>query len=87
MRFEIEPQDLFDCARHARARGLDIVAYYHSHPNGSGEFSNEDRSRAAPGSRHVVVPVLRGRILAPRAWRVAIAKSSEVSDETAKASD
>jgi proteasome lid subunit RPN8/RPN11 len=69
-RFEIEPQDLFDCARHARSNGLEMVAYYHSHPNGSGVFSDEDRRQAAPGSRHVILPVRAGEVLEPRGWRV-----------------
>ncbi len=72
-RYEMDPQDQFDCARYARERGLEWVAYYHSHPNGSTEFSETDRAMAAPGSRHVIIAVRDGEALPPRAYGLASA--------------
>lgn len=74
--FELAPQDQFDCARHARAAGLDLVAYYHSHPNGSTEFSEMDKRLAVSGSRHVIIPVADGRLGPPRSYRVRSAVST-----------
>lgn len=68
--FELAPQDQFDCARHARSEGLDLVAYYHSHPNGSAEFSERDKRLAVPGARHVIIPVTAGQAGLPRSYRV-----------------
>lgn len=71
--YELDPQDQFDCLRHARERSLEWVAYYHSHPNGSTEFSATDRALAPPGSRHVIVAVRGGEVLPPRAYGLASA--------------
>ncbi|NWF84632.1 MAG: M67 family metallopeptidase [Bryobacteraceae bacterium] len=68
--FELAPQDQFDCARHARAAGLELVAYYHSHPNGSPEFSETDKRLAVCGSRHVIIPVAGGQLGPPRSYRI-----------------
>jgi proteasome lid subunit RPN8/RPN11 len=71
--YELAPGDQFDCVRYARSAGLEWVAYYHSHPNGVCDFSLDDRARALPGSRHVVVAVRGGEVLYPRAWRASAA--------------
>ncbi len=68
--YELAPQDQFDCARHARSTGLELVAYYHSHPNGSTRFSETDRVLALPGSRHVIIPVKNGELRHPHVYRV-----------------
>ena len=68
--YELAPSDQFECARYSRSSGLEWVAYYHSHPNGSSDFSPDDRRSALPGSRHLVVAVSQGHLLPPRAWRV-----------------
>ncbi len=45
--FEIDPQVLVDCHRAARTGGLQVLGYYHSHPNGLAEPSATDRAMAA----------------------------------------
>lgn len=42
--FEIDPQALVDCHRAARQGGLEVLGYYHSHPNGLAEPSATDRA-------------------------------------------
>jgi proteasome lid subunit RPN8/RPN11 len=46
-RFEIDPQALIDAHRAARAGGLEVVGYYHSHPSGLAEPSAIDRAMAS----------------------------------------
>jgi proteasome lid subunit RPN8/RPN11 len=41
-RFLIDPEDHFAARRAARARGLDVVGFYHSHPRSSAEPSARD---------------------------------------------
>lgn len=41
-RFLIEPRDHFDAIRAARARHLDVVGYYHSHPRSPARPSATD---------------------------------------------
>lgn len=68
--FVLAPQDQFDCARHARSACLELVAYYHSHPDGSPHFSETDRKLALPGTRHVIIPVTVGKLGTPRSYRI-----------------
>jgi proteasome lid subunit RPN8/RPN11 len=46
-RFEIDPQALIDAHREARAGGLGVIGYYHSHPGGPAEPSATDRAHAS----------------------------------------
>ena len=41
-RFLIDPEDHFAARRAARARGLDVVGFYHSHPRSAAEPSARD---------------------------------------------
>jgi desampylase len=41
-RFLIDPEDHFAARRAARARGLDVVGFYHSHPSSPAEPSARD---------------------------------------------
>ena len=49
--FEIDPRALIDAHRAARAGGLEVVGYYHSHPVGPAEPSATDRAHATGGGR------------------------------------
>lgn len=46
-RFEIDPQALIDAHRSARAGGLPLIGYFHSHPSGPAAPSAIDRELAA----------------------------------------
>jgi desampylase len=41
-RFLIDPEDHINARRAARARGLDVVGFYHSHPRSAAEPSERD---------------------------------------------
>jgi predicted GIY-YIG superfamily endonuclease/proteasome lid subunit RPN8/RPN11 len=49
--FEIDPQALIDAHRAARAGGVDVIGYFHSHPQGPAEPSATDRACAAGDGR------------------------------------
>lgn len=52
----------------ARARGLCVVGYYHSHPGGSTRPSAMDRSLAWPWLLYVIQPVNDAGAAEPTAW-------------------
>jgi proteasome lid subunit RPN8/RPN11 len=62
-RFLIDPLDQLRVEKDARARGLDVLGYYHSHPDHSPRPSNYDRDHAWPWYSYVIISVDRG---APR---------------------
>ena len=49
--FEIDPQALIAAHRAARAGGLELLGYYHSHPNGLTGPSQTDRAMASGDGR------------------------------------
>jgi proteasome lid subunit RPN8/RPN11 len=72
VRYQIAPEDLIAVQRSARDEGLDIVGYFHSHPDHPARPSETDRRIAAEGLSdgvvHVVVGVAGGRDTVATAW-------------------
>ena len=72
VRYQIAPEDLIAVQKAARAEGLDILGYYHSHPDHPARPSETDRRIAAEGLSdgvvHVVVGVAGGRETTVTAW-------------------
>lgn len=69
-RYVISPQSLLKAQREARASGLDIVGYYHSHPDHPARPSEFDREHAWPGTSYVIVSVEKGKAVDCRSWRL-----------------
>jgi len=71
-RYLIAPEDLLKVDRQARERGLEILGYYHSHPDHPARPSETDRRLAAEGISdgvlHIVVAVHDGRRTEANAW-------------------
>ena len=60
-RYEIDPRDHIRIQREADAAGLDIVGYYHSHPDHPARASVFDTERAWAGYVYVIVSVENGK--------------------------
>ena len=60
-RYEIDPRDHIRIQREADAAGLDIVGYYHSHPDHPAQASRFDTERAWAGYVYVIVAVHDGK--------------------------
>lgn len=60
-RYEIDPLDQIRIQREADAAGLDIVGYYHSHPDHPARASVFDTERAWAGYVYVIVSVEKGK--------------------------
>jgi proteasome lid subunit RPN8/RPN11 len=69
-RFLIRPETVLAAQREANAAKLDIVGYYHSHPDHPAEPSETDRAHAWPGLSYLIVPVAQGLPGEPRSWRL-----------------
>jgi proteasome lid subunit RPN8/RPN11 len=72
VRYQIAPEDLMRIQRQEREAGLEIVGYYHSHPDHPARPSETDRRIAAEGLSdgviHVVIGVEGGQRCTPTAW-------------------
>ncbi len=67
-RYEIPPERLLEAMKSSRAEGLEVVGYYHSHPQGEARPSRFDRERAWPGVSYLIL-ALRAEIPL-RSWRL-----------------
>ena len=70
-RFVITPHDVRRAERAARERGLELIGWYHSHPDHPPLPSEFDRQHAWPWYSYVIVGVDRGAAGAIASWRLA----------------
>ena len=59
--FVMDPQDLNRVDKEARARGLDVLGVYHSHPNCDAYFSKRDLEHSCSWFSYVVLSIKNGR--------------------------
>ena len=69
-RFLIRPEELLCGEKHARDKGLDVVGFYHSHPNDQAVPSQYDLSHAWPTYSYIVVSVIHGGAAELRSWEM-----------------
>lgn len=69
-RYLISPETVLAAHKEAHALGLDIVGYYHSHPDHPAQPSEFDREQAWPGVSYLIVSVKGGRVAEVRSWRL-----------------
>lgn len=67
-RFLITPQAYMKAERTARADGLDIVGFYHSHPDHPARPSQYDLDHAWPVLSYVIVSVQKGASADLTSW-------------------
>ena len=70
-RFLIDPLEQLRVEKDARARGLDVLGYYHSHPDHPARPSNYDREHAWPWYSYVIVSVEQGSARDLTSWILA----------------
>ena len=69
-RFSITGADFQDAERAARDAGLDVIGWYHSHPDHPALPSEYDREHAWPWYSYVIVSIMSGEALAMASWRL-----------------
>lgn len=65
--FLIDADTVRRLERQAACAGVEVVGFYHSHPNTSAEPSPTDLEHAVPGYLYVIIDVTRGAV---RCWRL-----------------
>src|SRR5205085_10894063 len=67
-RFLIRPEELMRGEEYAREKCLDVVGFYHSHPDDRAVPSQYDLEHAWPTYSYIVVSVENGRAVDLRSW-------------------
>ena len=66
----ILPKDVLKAERYARQKKLDVVGYYHSHPDDKAVPSQFDLDHALPVWSYIIVSVLQGKATVARSWEM-----------------
>lgn len=69
-RFLIRPEELLRGEKYAREKALDVVGFYHSHPDDRAVPSQYDLEHAWPTYSYVVVSVAKGQAVDLRSWEM-----------------
>ena len=69
-RFLVRPADYMAAEREAASRSLDLLGFYHSHPDHPARPSQYDLDHAWPSFSYVIVSVMKGDPAAMTSWRL-----------------
>ncbi len=67
-RFLIRPEELLRGEKYAREKSLDVVGFYHSHPDQPAVPSRYDLDHAWPTYSYIVVSIKKGQAVDLRSW-------------------
>ena len=67
-RYLISPEDVARADRQAGKQGLDIIGFFHSHPDCPSRPSGTDREYAWPFVAFVIVSVTQGKATTTNSW-------------------
>jgi len=80
-RYLLGPEAVLRLEAEAARAGLEVIGFYHSHPDHPAEPSAFDREHAWPWYTYLIVPVRAGEPGAARAWRLAPDRSGFEPEE------
>jgi len=69
-RFAVTADDVRDAEKAARQHGLELVGWYHSHPDHPARPSQFDREHAWPWYSYIIVSVMSGAPAEMTSWRL-----------------
>jgi proteasome lid subunit RPN8/RPN11 len=79
-RFSVSAADVIAAERAAAERGLELIGWYHSHPDHPALPSEYDREHAWPWYSYVIVSVAAGQPREIASWRLADDRSRFVAE-------
>ncbi len=80
-RFLIRPEELLRGERAAHLLNLEVVGFYHSHPDCVAEPSGYDLEHAWPTYSYIILSVLGGAARAVRSWELHVDRSQFNEEE------
>jgi len=82
-RFAVTAEDVRGAEKAAREKKLDVVGWYHSHPDHPARPSQYDREHAWPWYSYVIVSVAGGKPAEMTSWRLSDDRSEYACEEIA----
>jgi proteasome lid subunit RPN8/RPN11 len=66
--YHLPPEDQLAVEKDARLRGLDVVGYFHSHPDRTAEASSTDAEMSWEDVAYLIVSVQDAKVVDVRGW-------------------
>ena len=82
-RFSVTADDVRDAEKTARAQGLEVIGWYHSHPDHPARPSDYDRDHAWPWYSYIIVSVQSGVPQDMTSWRLEDDRSGFLEEKIA----
>ncbi|MGH7441975.1 MAG: Mov34/MPN/PAD-1 family protein [bacterium] len=67
-RYLLDPRSQLNIEKEARVRRLDVLGYFHSHPDHPSQASATDLERSWEGFLYLIVSVRLGKVADAKAW-------------------
>jgi len=83
-RFLITPEDMFKAEKIARAEKLEIIGFYHSHPDHPSKPSGYDKDHALPFYSYIIVSVDKGKAQILTSWELTDNREDFVQEKIAE---
>jgi len=80
-RFLITPEDMMKAEQTARSMKLDVIGFYHSHPDHPSKPSGYDKDHALPFYSYVIVSVDKGKAQIFTSWELTDDRSDFVQEK------
>jgi proteasome lid subunit RPN8/RPN11 len=80
-RFAVTAEDVREAEKAAHEKGLDIVGWYHSHPDHPASPSQYDREHAWPWYSYIIVSVANGKPDEMTSWRLSDDRTEYACEE------
>ena len=80
-RFSVTAEDVREAEKAAGQKGLDVVGWYHSHPDHPATPSQYDREHAWPWYSYVIVSVANGKPAEMTSWRLSDDRAAYACEE------
>jgi len=83
-RFLITPEDMLHAEQTARAARLEVIGFYHSHPDHPASPSKYDQDHALPFYSYAIVSVEKGKAQELTSWELSADRSVFLSEKILK---
>jgi proteasome lid subunit RPN8/RPN11 len=80
-RFSVTSEDVRDAEKAARENGLDVLGWYHSHPDHPAKPSQFDQDHAWPWYSYIIVSVADGEPQYLTSWRLSDDRSGYIAED------
>ena len=80
-RFLITPEDMMKAEQAARSMKLDVIGFYHSHPDHPSAPSGYDKDHALPFYSYVIVSVDKGKAQVLTSWELMDDRTDFIQEE------